>query len=377
MRPSTPLVSVITPAFNAEATLEDAVRSALASSYAKIELIVVDDGSTDRTAEIARDLASEDQRVKLVQRPNGGLAAALNSGFAASSGDYVARLDADDLWHPAKLERQMDVARREPDAGLIYTFFRYIDEDGCVLGDGPQQRFPPRALCRSVYETLIGTGSSGLVKRSAWQQAGGCDEELRIMEDLLLQLHISARHPIAYVPEYLVGYRVRQNSLSKDVEALESAWRKVRDRIGTMFPDVPPHVIHWAHGSRIGQMAESYAWRGRYGRCAAMLAEAFWHDPAWTISFLSYRIWRSIGRRLQAEEKRPGPHFMSCDPEIATGLVQFGIAAEGGLLRRLNERRIRRLARLDEALAPMQVTGLPPAGDGETIPAEHGGSSAS
>jgi glycosyltransferase involved in cell wall biosynthesis len=103
---SLPLVSVIVPAFNAATTLAEALGSALAQTYKNIEILVVDDGSTDATAAIAREFAAADGRVSLVRRSNGGIAAARNSGIAVSKGAYIAPLDADDLWHPTKIEKQ-------------------------------------------------------------------------------------------------------------------------------------------------------------------------------------------------------------------------------------------------------------------------------
>src|SRR5690242_2977109 len=94
------LVSVVIPAFNSEATLAETAASALAGSHREIELIIVDDGSTDGTAAVAQTLVNSDPRVRLVQRTNGGLPAALNAGFGAARGEYIARLDSDDIWHP-------------------------------------------------------------------------------------------------------------------------------------------------------------------------------------------------------------------------------------------------------------------------------------
>jgi glycosyltransferase involved in cell wall biosynthesis len=347
-----PLVSIVVPAFNAEATLRETVESALASSFREFELIIVDDGSTDRTAEIARELARSDARVRLVQRANGGLPAALNSGFAVARGDYLARLDSDDLWHPDKLKRQMELARRKPDAAFIYTFFRYIDEQGRVLRDGPEQRFPERALARGVYETILGTGSSVLMKRSAIEEAGGCEESPRTWEDLLLQLKVSARHPIAFVPEYLVGIRVRSDSLSQGRQAMLAGWLELRRRIRELFPQVPRYVHDWGHASRCVQMAESFAWQGKFRRCAALLFDALRHDPQYVRRFLQYRLARRIRvHNARPQRSLPGAPFPLWDPAETSRLDPFGLPGEGGALLRLHEKRVRMLAALDEELA--------------------------
>lgn len=343
-----PLVSVVVPAHNAEDTLRQTVQSVLAGTFADFELVIVDDGSADSTARVASDLAAADGRVRLVQRANGGLPAALNTGFAASSGTYIARLDADDLWHPEKLARQVAAARRQPDAACLYTFFRYIDAQGRVLSDGPAQRFPPNALARGVHETLLGTGSSLLVRRAALEAVGGCEESPRTWEDLLLQLKLSASYPIAYVPEFLVGCRVRGDSLSRDQERMLAGWRELRARISELFPQVPQAVHDWGHAARVTEMAEGFAWQGRYGRSAALLADALRHDPAYVLRFLAHRIGRRIARMAGGGARSaPGAPFLEWDPRQPSGLRPHGPDAEGGSLRRLRERRQAELARLD------------------------------
>lgn len=349
---SAPLVSVIIPAFNAEATLRKTAASALAGSFRNLELIVVNDGSTDGTAAIAEDLSRTHPRVRLHRQPNRGLSAALNSGFALARGDYVARLDADDLWHPTKLEKQVELAQREPELAFIYCWVRYIDERDRVVREAPPQRFPRRALCRGLYESLVGGGSSALMKRSAVAEAGGCEESFRSWEDLLLQLKISALHPIGHVPEYLVGYRVGAGSLTTDAPKMLRTWRQVRDRVKLLFPQVPRRVQNWAHTRRCAMFAESFAWRGEAGRCAGLMLEAMRHDPAWTSRFLAYRAARHLRRRFSGgAEEGSGPAFFECRPDERLRPSAYDSGAEGQLLRRLESRRERRLAALDEALA--------------------------
>src|SRR3981081_1852732 len=103
-----PLVSVLIPAFNAEETVADTLRSVRAQSYRNLEIIVVDDGSRDNTARIVSQFESEDSRIRLIEQANSGVAAARNAAPAASSGSLIAPLDADDLWHPQKIELQVN-----------------------------------------------------------------------------------------------------------------------------------------------------------------------------------------------------------------------------------------------------------------------------
>ena len=340
-----PLISVIVPAFNAGETLVEAVRSVLDGSYANVEVIIVDDGSTDTTAKVVQELVRTDNRVSSHRRENGGVSAAFNSGLERAVGEYVARIDADDLWHPDKLARQIECAQQNPEAAFIYTWTRYIDGDGRVLQDAPPQRFRPHALCRGVYESLIGGNSSALMRRDVVQGLGGYDETLSSWEDLLLQLQISADHPIAHVPEYLVGYRVRPGSLSARPDNMLLSWRKARERIDRLFPQVPKFVRNWAHGRRCAELAEAFAWKGHYWRTIPLLAEAARFDPDWTARWLAYRSYRFGARRTSYRNVvAPGPCFFDCNPRKEVLPSEMP-------LRSLEERRSETLTKLDEGLA--------------------------
>ena len=350
---SSPLVSVLVPALNSENTIRRSLESALGGTYRNIELIVIDDGSADGTAAIAEELSRSDTRVRLHRRQRGGVAAALNSGLDLARGTYVARLDADDLWHASKLEKQLAIALQAPEASFIYSFIRYIDDDDRVLHDGPPQRFAPHALARSFYESLVGGNSSALMKRSVVAALGGYDESLSSWEDLDLQLRIAVLHPLAFVPEYLVGYRVRPGSLSQDPSNMFSSWLRIRSKVRRSFPQIPSFVNRWAHGMRCAHFAESFAWNGRYATCAALLMQALAHDPRWTLRLLRYRSARHISRRLSGQkDDAPRPHFMECDPSKSIQPEPLLSDAGGRPLRDLHRIRVRRLETLDESLAP-------------------------
>lgn len=340
-----PLVSVLIPAYNAEATLAETVRSALASTYESIEVVIVDDGSTDSTRSIAKKLA-EDRRVRLVTQKNRGLPGALNAGVAAASGEFVARLDADDLWHPTKLSRQVALALSDGAPGFIYTFYRYLSEDGRVLFDGPPQRFPARALRRSVYETLIGTGSSMLMRKRMLEDLGGFDETYQNSEDVLFQVKAAASHRIGFVPQYLVGYRLRSKSLSQNADAMREVWSRLRGQMIEEYPQVPPRAHDWAHARRSMSMAEGYARNGRFGAALNLLSSSMRSDPLWTLAFLAYRGGRRIKGRSSPPESAGLP-FLDYDPEKALASEEALYGTEGRMMGLLHQYRIRRLTALD------------------------------
>ena len=174
------LVSVIMPAYNSARYIAESVRSVQAQTFGGWELIVVDDGSTDDTAAVVRDLAEADSRVRLVARPNGGQAAARNTGLREARGRLVAFLDSDDLWLPEKLSAQLAVLE-EKRVDLVYT-------DGYIFSDGgaevAEERFyilPGEARGPEMFRTLFTANRIGtlsvLVRRSALDAVGLFDED--------------------------------------------------------------------------------------------------------------------------------------------------------------------------------------------------------
>jgi glycosyltransferase involved in cell wall biosynthesis len=126
-----PLISVIIPAYNAERFLRATLASVQAQSYRNVEIVVVDDGSTDATAKIAEEAAQADHRICIIHQPNLGVAAARNQGLAEAKGEFIAPLDADDVWHPLNLALQVEALNKaNPDVAVSYAWFLTIDAHG-------------------------------------------------------------------------------------------------------------------------------------------------------------------------------------------------------------------------------------------------------
>lgn len=210
------LVSTIIPAFNAESYIGDAIESALAQSHCEQEVIVVDDGSTDRTLEIAERFVG---RVRILHQSHGGPYTARNLGVSMAKGDWIALLDADDLWEPDKLEKQLELADSESD--VIYTDRRnfgvsdHVDEiqsDGVRLFDGDV--FAPLLLGNFI------TLSSAMIRRSVFTAIGGFSTESRGIQDWDLWLRLSeAGRRFRLVPEALTRYRWHESQMSMDLPA--------------------------------------------------------------------------------------------------------------------------------------------------------------
>lgn len=214
----TDTVSVIIPAFNARRWIADTLASACAQTHRDLQVIVVDDGSSDDTAVIVDAMTRQDSRIMLIRQANGGVARARNAGIAAAVGAFIAPLDADDLWAPRKIELQLDALRRAP-AGtvLAYNWYRRIDGLGRVLPVSPYPLVEGHVYLRHLEWNFISNGSTPLVRADV-ARAIGYDPALRDCgvegtEDYLFQLRVAREHRFICVPRFLTGYRASPGSM--------------------------------------------------------------------------------------------------------------------------------------------------------------------
>ena len=237
--------TVVIPAYNEEAFVGDAIRSVLGQSRPDFELIVVDDGSTDRTAEVVGGFS--DPRLRLVRQPNRGLAASLNRGIAAGNAPYVALLDADDMWMPNFLQRMGKALDDDPGAGFAYTEAWWLDQQqGRFFRRSTSQymgapRVPPADPEAFLIAMMPANWVFGLpmLRRSAVERVGGFNASLSACEDYELWIRLLANGFMAvYVAGRLVIQRDRSGSMSKDVLNMLSNLRRVYE-IAAAQPRVP------------------------------------------------------------------------------------------------------------------------------------------
>jgi glycosyltransferase involved in cell wall biosynthesis len=251
-------VAVIIPMFNASSTVSSTLSSVGRQSYTNIEIIVVDDGSTDNSAAIVADYATRDPRVRLIRQPNLGVAAARNTGVASTTAEYLAFVDADDLWASSKIELQMEALRdTDQNVGAVYCWYALIDASGIVLDTShqpTQEGFVLKRLCRTNF---VGNGSSVLIKRAAFESVGGYDPSLRSRhaqgyEDLLICLRIAESYEFKLVRRHLVGYRLTDHNMSSDGQQMLRSFEIISAEYKTRYPayanELQAHSIediHW------------------------------------------------------------------------------------------------------------------------------------
>jgi glycosyltransferase involved in cell wall biosynthesis len=263
-----PLVSVIIAAYNAAPYIEATCRSAMRQTYAAIEIIVVDDGSTDETGRLVQALAAHDARITLVRQTNQGVAAARNRAIAAARGTFIAPLDADDLWDPEKIARQVEALERGgADAVMAYCWWAWIDVHGQVMDRSPRWKVEGRVLERLVEVNFTGSASVPLFRRNALDAVGGYDQSLRDRgcqgcEDWDVALRLAASGTVVVVPATLVAYRRRTDSMSS---ACDTMWRSrgaVIDGLVARTPGLTPSVVRRSAGQFALYLAGVAYWSG-------------------------------------------------------------------------------------------------------------------
>jgi glycosyltransferase involved in cell wall biosynthesis len=211
-----PLVSVVVPAYNCATYLADALNSVLEQTFESREIIVVDDGSTDRTPEVAGQF--QDQ-IRYVRQSNSGANAARNHGVRLARGPYIALLDADDMWVPQKLSLQVAAMEHEPGFGAVHTDSIRVTEANRVLDDtGPRRKQSSNGWVFDEFfdqNMSVILTSTVLIRRTCFETTGLFDESGQVVDDHDFFLRLAWAYPICYLPQPLVRYRVIRHSLSR------------------------------------------------------------------------------------------------------------------------------------------------------------------
>lgn len=265
-----PTVSVVIPAYNVAWCVRKAVDSVLAQDWRDFEVVVVNDGSTDDTAAV---LATYGHAIRVVDQPNGGMSNARNAGIRAARGEFIAFLDADDWWLPAKLGRQVALMRERPQLGFCSCAARVEGPDGDLLNlwRCPQRQGPLLPYLFQGGTSVPGSCSAVLAKRDLVIAAGAFDETLRGAEDPDLWIRLAAITDYACIDEPLAGILRRPGSVSRNLEAMrESTLRMMRKNRHLLPRELQGGYWRACVAGICGDYAK---WRYREGRRIAALRE--------------------------------------------------------------------------------------------------------
>jgi glycosyltransferase involved in cell wall biosynthesis len=279
---SAPRVSVLMCCFNGERWLPEAIESALAQTAGPLELVFMDNGSTDRSAEIVARYAS-DARVRYHRQSHTFLPVARNHAVRLARGEFFAVLDTDDVWPRDRLARHLAALEAHPEAALVYGDAEHIDEAGRVFFVRRQPEYPPaRVLPRLVAGNFVSLGTA-LVRASCWRAVGGSDEHLFGADDWDLLLRLAARWPIIHLPVITVGFRYHTANTSRDPRMFEDELRIVT-KAERAHPELAPicrRKLADNHYRRAGAHRAAQRWSTAWDDYRAALRLRRSHLRAW------------------------------------------------------------------------------------------------
>jgi len=283
-----PQVSVLVPTWNRAAFLRPAIESVLAQSFGDLEVIVIDDGSTDETPDVLA--AVGDPRLRVLRLEHGGISRALNRGLAAARGELVARLDSDDLWLPDLLALETGVLESRPDVEVVYARAEEIDENGDRVDAAPRGRpgrYPGEPFRSMLVEDFI-CNIAMLAPRRCFLEVGGYDETLATSEDWHLWLRMAQRYRFAFLDRVVARYRRHggniTSSRSPDFVGFVEGRTRVLDKIFAE-PDLEP--------SHRRMRRESYA------------SVHTWSGFVWLGNGRWAPALRAFGRAVASSDRRP------------------------------------------------------------------------
>lgn len=293
-----PLVSVVIPAYNHGAYLDAAIRSVLDQDYPRIELIVIDDGSTDDTKSVLEKYA---EQFHFESQANAGQVATLNRGWQMSRGEILAYLSADDLLMPTAVTRAVACLGKNSDAVLVYCDFNLVDPHSQVVRRVTTADFDYATM---VSELLCYPGPGAFLRRSAFERAGTWDRQFRQMPDFEYWLRLGLHGRFVRIPEVLAAFRVHPGSLTFSSQNLDEAVRIIEQYFAR--PDLPAEIRALesrAAGNACLLGAQLHFRAGSYRRGVASLRRAFQLNRAnffkpMLIRRLANALFNRIGHRL-------------------------------------------------------------------------------
>lgn len=345
-----PLVSVVIPVYNSERYVASTLESVIAQSHQNLEIIIVIDGSTDRSHEICQQF--RDERIRYVVQENQGLAAARNSGIREAKGEYIGFIDSDDTWQPEKVARHVGHFENDPELGLSYSYSALMDAEGVETGMYNVTGTSPTSFADCYVQNVIGNGSNALIRCEVFSGRDahpdyapqiGFDPELRHAEDYELWSRIAllTKWKMDCVPEPLVNYRINPVGLSSNVRLQRCYHLLALAKIAGYAPDQAEHLrepavahMYWhqarihagrkspKQGTRAVRLALQYSWR-TLNFNHALIAGAVTASLVFPKKIFS-RLYKYSGHVFGAMQKRivVDPQRVSTSPRANTRTVQ-------------------------------------------------------
>jgi glycosyltransferase involved in cell wall biosynthesis len=243
-----PTISVLMPVYNAQPYLRQAVDSVLSQTVGDFEFICVDDGCTDGSPRILQEYAQRDSRMRIITRANGGVTSALNAGLAVARGEYIARMDADDIALPSRFQHQLEYMSDHPECAAVGCWVIHIDANGV------ERLRAQRHLLHEQITDCLWEGNGGalphfgaFIRRSLLTRLGNYREQFRTAQDLDLFLRLSEIGRLANVPQFLIRYREHEASVgaSRGKEQARNACEILRQAYERRGMKLPRRLEKW------------------------------------------------------------------------------------------------------------------------------------
>ena len=288
-----PLVSAIIPNYNYARFVGEAVESALRQTYQPLEIIVVDDGSPDNSLEILRGFGD---KVIVIAQENSGVSAARNNGVRSSSGELLAFLDADDVWYPRKIEKQVERFEQDSKLGLVHVGVREVDASGNELVtrlDGLEGDVSSELL-RFDRTVILGGGSGLMVPKNVFDEIGGFDLRLSTSADWDFFYQVTSRYRTGFVPELLLDYRMHGSNMHGNIRRMEKEMLLGFDKA---FSGRDAAIKHECYGNLHRTLAGSFLRANDYGKFAEHAVKSIWRRPSGIGYFLGFPVRRLKGAK--------------------------------------------------------------------------------
>lgn len=284
-----PKISVIIPNYNYEKFISATIESVLSQTYENIEIIVVDDGSKDNSLEVLKNFGD---KIRVVQQKNAGVSAARNHGVSLSNGDFVAFLDADDIWLPEKLQCQINKFNADSKIGLVHCSMTLIDPQNKPIGENNngQEGFVSHEFLRFERGVVVGAGSTALVKRKSFDEVGGFDLRLSTAADWDFCYQVSRKYKLGFVTKPLVLYRMHGTNMHGNIKAMEHDMLLGFEKAFAENSEDLQKIRKECYGNLYMTLAGSYYQTKNYSKFLEMARKSLQENPAKISQLAGYPI---------------------------------------------------------------------------------------
>ncbi len=285
------MISIIMPTYNRLDYICASIDSVLNQTYANLELIVVDDGSTDATRS-GLEKYEEDPRFRYYYQCNQGQSKARNKGINEARGEFIAFLDSDDIWVLDKLEKQIVEAEKYPDCDIFYGDCIIIDANGAEISRKNMKKHSGYITRHLLKDNFVSMGTT-LTRKHCFDELGGLSEKVQVADDYELWLRLSSKYKFYYSPQYYTKYRVMENQISSNKDRRFKSNEKVLFQFFKKYPD----IVNQAEKMR--GLSFFYVRKARYEisrrnnkRAVFDIMKAIKLDPGWS------GPWRAFARMV-------------------------------------------------------------------------------